>query len=757
MHWIDWVIIAVPMVVILFIAFYSKKYVKSVVDYLVAGRVAGRYVLTVGDLTAGLGLITLVATVEANYQTGFAVAFWQALTIPVMMIIGLTGWCIYRFRETKALSNGQFLEMRYSRNFRIIASFLRIFAEVITNAIGPAIAANFFIYFFGLPHNIVLFGVAIPTFSLVVGVVLILALCLILPGGRVTLLVTDSIQGLICYPFFLILTVFLLVKFNWTEEISPVLCDRVPGESFMNPFDIEKLKDFNLFSVIVVLIGNFINRAAYAGNDTSSSGKTPHEQKMASVLGNWRSGFAFLFMTVVAMVLLTVMTHKNFADIGHSIRQEVTLRVANQIATPEMYKNIGEKVAAIPEQRHEIGVDEPLSQAHNLDTVYMETVHNEMGKDGEGNVLFQEFRSLYNQMMIPVSMRQILPVGLLGLFCLVALMLMVTTDDSRIFNASAAIMQDLVLPFRKDPLSPETHLKIVKWLTVLVAVIFFFGSLFMSQLDYINMFITILVSIWMGASGPIMVFGLYSRFGNTVGAYCALIFGSGISVAGVIAQQTWAAHIYPWLDSNGWVEGLNDFLLTVTSPFAPYIQWSMDPVKFPINSYEIYFIAMVMGILAYVIGSLVTYSKPYNLDRLLHRGIYDIDKDKIEEEPLTWKNWLPRLVGISPEYTLGDKIIAWSVVIYSMVYSVIILFVVMIIWNCISPISMQGWSDWRYVTTFIIGGGVGVITTVWFCWGGIRDTIHLFKDLSQRKADALDNGQVSGEVSLADKNKFHEE
>ncbi len=744
------------MAAVLFVAFYSKRYVKSVVDYLVAGRVAGRYVLTVGDMTAGMGLITLVATVEANYQTGFAVAFWQALTIPVMMVVGLTGWCIYRFRETKALSNGQFLEMRYSRNFRIIASFLRIFAEVITNAIGPAIAANFFIYFFGLPHRIAIFGISIPTFSLVVALVLILALCLILPGGRVTLLVTDSIQGIICYPFFLILTIFLLIKFNWGEEIAPVLCDRVEGESFMNPFDIEKLKDFNLFSVIVLLFGNFINRAAYAGNDVSSAGKTPHEQKMASVLGNWRAGFSVLFMTAIAMILLTVMTHKNYAEVGHNIRQEVTDRVANEIATPEKYNEIVANVKTLPAQVHEIGVDAPLSQEHNLDTVYMDTVHETLGNDGDGNQLFQEFRSLYNQMMIPVSMRTLLPVGMLGAFCLVMLMLMVTTDDTRIFNASAAIMQDLVLPFRKEPLSPEAHLKIVKWLTLLVAVIFFFGSLFMSQLDYINMFITILVSIWMGASGPIMVFGLYSRFGNTVGAYCALIFGSGISVAGVIIQQTWAKHIYPWLEQQNMVEGLDQFLKTVSSPFHPYIQWAMDPDKFPINSYEIYFIAMVAGILAYVIGSLVAYRKPYNLDRLLHRGIYDTDKDKIEDEPLTWKNWLPRLVGISPEYTLGDKIIAWSVVIYSIGYSVIILFVVMIIWNWISPISMQGWSDWRYITTFIIGGAIGVVTTVWFCWGGIVDSVKLFKDLAQRKADALDNGQVSGEVSLSDKEKFHE-
>lgn len=54
----------------------------------------------------------------------------------------------------------------------------------------------------------------------------------------------------------------------------------------------------------------------------------------------------------------------------------------------------------------------------------------------------------------------------------------------------------------------------------------------------------------------------------------------------------------------------------------------MDAVKFPINSYEIYFMAMVAGVAAYVIGSLIAYRHPYNLERLFHRGQYSIDGEK---------------------------------------------------------------------------------------------------------------------------------
>ena len=45
---------------------------------------------------------------------------------------------------------------------------------------------------------------------------------------------------------------------------------------------------------------------------------------------------------------------------------------------------------------------------------------------------------------------------------------------------------------------------------------------------------------------------------------------------------------------------------------------------------------------------------------------------------------------------------------------------------------------------------INAFTTVWFAWG-TRDIRQLFRDLSTRKRDNLDNGMVEGHVSLADK------
>lgn len=749
MTWIDWCITIIPMAALIWMAFYSRRYARGVVDYLAAGRIAGRYVISVGDLTAGLSVITLVAGCEQNYQTGFAVGFWGAVTAPVGVFIALTGYCMYRWRETRCLSMGQFLEMRYgSKFFRVFCATLRTIAEMVTNAIGPAIATNFFIYYLGLPHKIMICGVNLPCYAIIVALCLILALMFILPGGRISLLITDCVQGLLCYPVFVVIVGYIILNFSWTYDIAPVMWNRVPGQSFMNPYDVSELRDFNIFALIVSLCGSVLNRAGWIGNDTSGAAKTPHEQKMAGVLGSWRNGFSWMMILLLAIVVIVFMTSPHFVGKNRfdtnstEIRQELSAKVLEEaIPNDEALRaKIIAKVKEVPSRVTQEYIDSPNSQQKNLDTPYFDTVRQELGDTPEGRYQFQKFRSLYQQMMMPTVVAKIFPVGMLGLFCLLMVMLLISTDDSRIFNASSTLMQDVILPMFKGHLPQAKHLLYLRLMTIGVAVFFLIVSLFFAQLDYINMFTTIMCSLWLGGAGPIMVFGLYSRFGNLTGAWCAIIFGSGTSLAGLILQCTWALTVYPFLEKMGWVEGLNNFLVTVSSPFNPWIEWSMDPVKFPINSFEIYFISMILSVGGYVIGSYLTY-KPYDLDKLLHRGKYADGPEPVKEK-WTLRNIFSKIIGITPEYTRGDRIIAYSVFFYSVVYSVGIVFFGIVIWNAIWPWPHSWWTVKFFITTLLIPGIVGVISTIWFMIGGSIDAIHLFRDLKKRVEDPNDNGQI---------------
>ena len=754
MSWIDWCIVVIPVSVLLGVAFYSKRYARDAVDYLATGRIAGRYVLAIGGLEGMLSVITIVAGCEVAYQTGFSVGFWGNVLTPIWLVLSLSGYCVYRWRETRCLSAGQFLELRYgSKFFRVFCAVIRTIAEMVTNAIGPAIATNFFIYYLGLPHRIMIFGINLPCYVIIVTLCLCLAVLFIWPSGRISLVITDCFQGLISYPIFALFVGYIILHFSWWDDIAPVMWNRVPGQSFMNPYDVSQFRDFNLFALVVNLCAGVLNRASFYGNDTNGCAKNAHEQKMAGVLGTWRNGFSGLMTLLLAAVVIVFMNsphyvkkdgrQNKFEVTNVEIRAQLSGKVLSEVLNdPAKEARIMQKVDVLSGSLTPNHYTRKLSQQDNIDTQYFDAVKQELGDTPEGRHQFQKFRSLYQQMMMPSVFRRLFPVGLIGLFCLLMVMLLISTDDSRIFNASATLTQDIVLPLFKRQISPKLHLALLRIVTLLVALFFLVVSIFFSNLDYINMFTTIMCALWLGGAGPIMIFGLYSRFGNLTGAWCAIIFGSGTSLLGMIFQRNWAQTIYPFLESQGWVQTIDTILRTVSGPFDPWIRWSMNPIKFPINSYEIYFISMALSVGSYIIGSYLTY-KPYDLDKLLHRGKY---ADKPALPPMSWniRSIFARLVGITPECTLGDKIIIYSVLGYSLVYGFGIVFIGIVVWNLFYPWPENWWTVKFFITTLLIPGIIAVISTVWFMWGGIRDMRRLFIDLENRKADAGDNGQIFG-------------
>ena len=141
---------------------------------------------------------------------------------------------------------------------------------------------------------------------------------------------------------------------------------------------------------------------------------------------------------------------------------------------------------------------------------------------------------------------------------------------------------------------------------------------------------------------------------------------------------------------------------------------------------------------------------------MLHRGIYNTDGENKTRTKWSFRTVLSKLVGITPEYTRGDRWIAWSVFFYSVVYKFILAFIVVMIWNHFSPWKPEWWGKYFYVTTLLIPGIAAFVSTVWFGAGGAVDLFRLFRDLEKRVADPLDNGMVEGHVSLADKAKFEE-
>ena len=755
MHWIDWVIMTVPMLFVLGMGFWSRRYVKGVSDYLAAGRVAGRYVLSVGDVALALAVITMLGYVESHYKAGFGMIFWNNILLPLGVVMGLTGFCTYRFRETKAMSLGQFLEMRYNRPLRIYASALRSVAELLANCMCPALAARFLIYYIGLPTTFSLFGIEIPTFLIITLICIAACVYICCIGGALSLLITDTLQGFICYPLLVMFILFVVLKYPWTDVIMPTLMDRVAGESFLNPYDVAKIRDFNVFALMVTIYSSIVNRANWLGTSSGIAAKTPHEQKMAGIMGTWRNALTATINVVLVLLVIATLNHTSRNKEAKIIRDRLSNQVMAEVGKDNtaLKNKLKEKFAAIPPSTHVIGKDAPLSHEKNIDTPHLQAVYNELKDTPEGQAQYQEFFTLYHQMMLPVTMSHILPVGMIGMFALFILLMMLSTDDTRLFSAAQTIAQDCILPFCKGVVTPEKHVLIIRLTVIGCGIFWFIGSFFMAQLDYINMFVTIMCSMWIGA-GPMMLFGLYSKFGNTKGAFTSLVTGMVLSLCFIYLQRNWADTVYPWLVDMKWDMAVATFLENCSAPFDPWIVWRMNSYKFPINSTEINFIIMIICLVGYIAVSLTTFKEPYNLDRLLHRGIYDTENKGNIKEKWTIKNIFRKLIGITPEFTTGDKIISWSVFCYSVVFQFLLAFLLVIIWNTFHRWPLEWWGYYFFVVSVFVPIIAGIIASVWFITGGIIDLRKLFKALETRVVDPLDNGQVEGQVSLSDVARF---
>ena len=761
MQWYDWLIVIIPTLFVLGMGLYSRRYLRDVTTFLSCGRVCGRYVISVGDIAGSMAIITLLSYVEIHYKTGFATAFWTSLMLPLGVVLSLFGYVTYRFRETKSQSIGQFLEMRYSRNFRIFAAALRSISEMLANMIMPALAARFFIYFIDLPQTFTVCGIPISTFHFIMLLVLTIAISIICMGGSMAIIITDTIQGFLCYPMLVFFTIFILVKFPWSTDMLPVMADRAADESFINPFDIEKLKDFNVFSLVMVpVVVTILQRASWTGaGGSSTAARSPHEQKMASLLGTWRAALGSIFYVLMAVAILVFLNHHKYAQQAHNIRLELTSKVAQEVVKDQqLQQQVIANIKNLPPSDHVVGKSQPLSEKKNIDTRYLEAGKAPMvAKDkNEGNATFQKFRTLYYQLMLPVAMRNMLPKGVIGLFCLLMVLLMISTDDSRIFSAAITIGQDVILPLRKKPLTPRQHMWMIRWVAIGIGVFFFLGSSFMSQLDYIQMFVVMMCNFWLGGCGPVLIFGLYSRFGTTAGAWTSLLTGMGMALFDSIMRNNWAKHVYPWLESHQWLDNVKATLTTLSRPFTPYVDWSnVVQDKYPINNYEWYFLTMTVTLILYCVVSKLTCKEPFNLERMLHRGKYALEEKREDiKTKWTWKTVLGKMVGITPEYSTSDKFIAWCYFFYSFVYRFGLTFIMVLIWNAITPWDINLWSWYFLIVLLIVPGAMAAITAVWFGIGGTKDLVDMFRALETRTSNPLDDGRVEGNVSLADKAQF---
>jgi len=682
MYPLDWFIIIAAVVALRVFSYSTRKYMRSVADFLSANRLAGRYLLTIASAMGGIGIVSIVGGFEAIDQAGLAPSWWGNLMIPLNIIITLSGWVYYRFRETRSLTMAQFFEKRYSRNFRIFAGITCWLSGVINFGIFPAVAARFLIYYTGMAerfHPIPGMDFTFSTFLVVMAIDLFLALSFVNMGGQISVMITECAQGIFSAIAFVIVGLVLYFKFGYTNFMTALTMGNEPGKSMLNPFDTAKVENFNIWFYLIGMFTAFYGYYAWQGaQGFFSSAKTPHEAKMGAIIGGWRAIPQTLCIALMSLATLCVFR------------------------LPE-YSGLAEQINA-----------------------HRDTITNVVVK---------------GQMQLPLAMAAILPMGIKGLLCTIMVFISFTCHDTYMHSWGAIFVQDIYMPITRKKFRPHEHINLLRKSITFVAIFAFAFSALYPQNQPILMFFAVTGAIWLGGAGSVIIGGLYTKKGTTVGAYAAMITGAAMGLIGVFIAPIWKAFLTA-------IENIHPAF------YSHYVTIAADGTKtvanFPLNGQWINMITMASAILVYLLCAIFFKNKngDYDLDKLLHRGKYAIKDDRVEKEGNVVKHRWQQIVGITPEFSRNDKIwayilVVWNLLIFAwfIVFSIINLYYKYVLGSFVSD-HVWGiahfWGIWFNIA-------LAIPVTIWFTMGGVHDMKQLYRDLSVARRDDRDDGSVPDE------------
>jgi SSS family solute:Na+ symporter len=634
-------------------AIYSNRFTKNISDFLAAGRSGGRYMVTMASGMVWIGAINVVAMFELYYNAGFNAMWWVMLTTPVTLYISISGWAVYRFRETRALTIAQFLETRYSRSVRVMAGILAWVAGIVNFGLFPAVGARFFMAFCGFPMSFDIAGFHVPTFPIVMLALLGTSLFFVFKGGQIAVMLTDCLQGMFTQiAAVLIVAVLFFTAFNWDKVLFVLntLGDPANGKSLLNP-----LKAWNQaggftpwFFITTVICFFFTILSNMQSQSYIASAKTAHEFRMGSTLNQWRWQALLVFFMMLVLCSMVVLHHPDYAHSSAAINARLDELVAGQ--------------------------------------------PNDVTK-----------KALRGQLVVTSAIPYILPIGFAGIFCSIMLAALISTYDSFMHTWGAVFLQDIVMPFRKKPFEKKTHMTLIRLSILGVAVFSFFFSWFFPNPENILMYFAMVNNLWMGGSGAVIIGGLYWKKGTNKAAIASMALGLVMGLMGMFFSLVWP-------------------------------EWQGSP--FPVNPQWWFFITIMTCIAIYAAVSLLE-SEDFNMDKLLHRGKY-----RLEDEPETSSGtvaWYHKIFGITPEFTKGDRAIAYLIVGWFLGWLVVFL-VGMAYAKIVHPGEMA-WAKFWYVYLVILFV-MAIGTTIWFTWGSIRDILNMFRLLKTRKRDDSDDGFV---------------
>ncbi len=310
---VDGLLVIVLVGLVIGVGYWSRRFMRSVAQYTVAGRKMGMWL----GLSMGfeIGLVSIAMSCQLGFTSGFSY-IWLGLAGLLLVhipIFGMWGLGIERYRATNVQTLPQYYEMRFSRPVRIFSGITLALGGVLNMAIFPIVESHFLMEFLQIPNSVVL-DVGFYQFSMfhvVLVIILTLASFFTVIGGMVTGIITDYVQSVLIFVVLVVVSV-LIVRNPGVANMKAAVETHL-GDAAFNPLSKQSIGPV---FVMVFFLGAIIQRLAFPPSlQKMSSTESPEAVRKVAlfsyIFGQGR-GMILVLWGIAALALLGPLT-----PVGH--------------------------------------------------------------------------------------------------------------------------------------------------------------------------------------------------------------------------------------------------------------------------------------------------------------------------------------------------------------------------------------------------------------------------------------------------------
>ncbi len=222
---LDWIIVIAYLAVTVGLGVWVNRFVGSLADFLVAGRGLRLYLAIATMTGTEIGLVTIMYNAQEGFVRGLS-----AYTIGIcwgigLLIVGMTGFIIYRLRELEIMTIPEFYEIRFGRTARVIGGAILALAGILNMGLFLQAGARFVTSVLGIGTGLGL--------KILMTVMLLLVLLYTSLGGMVSVVITDYLQFVVLGSGMVIATVWAVSHLGWDTIVDAVVQYR--GAAGLNP------------------------------------------------------------------------------------------------------------------------------------------------------------------------------------------------------------------------------------------------------------------------------------------------------------------------------------------------------------------------------------------------------------------------------------------------------------------------------------------------------------------------------------------